>query len=234
MTTPFYILVATPIESSRLNKIFESGDDSIIDLLKNPGRLRRMGWDLETLNTPRIIEGEYLEVKNGDRKLINIYEDGTFILRVASDHTFLGWGRDETVFGEDSRLNPVALVELTYNFIDFYKKLIPHFTKRPVNIRFNVEFRNISKNFYLLPYGVGTYAWTFADERYHAPGDEMTNKTLNVKTDDILIKSAYVAYDLVKMLYLWFGIGPEKIPYISEDKNKDKFVDTTKIKDLKG
>ena len=233
MSKPFYILAAVPMQSVQLKSFFEQGEGSVMTLLQNPEKLRNMGWDLQTLDIPRIIKGEYLEVRSGERKLLNLYEDGTFIMRAVADYTFLGHGQGEEAFKKKPRLNPLAIIEVTYNFINFYKKLISHFEVKPTTIKFKTELKNTyleeDKKLYLNPGGVKDFDWPFDDDPHKAPEEHMANKEIIKATDDLLDLSPYVAYELIEKLYLWFGFNPNKIPYTSLGKHQKRFIDEGKI-----
>lgn len=123
---PLYILAAAPHEPSKL-KLFESGPGSISDLLLRESGIRYAGWDLSTGDKPKIIKGEHLETKIDEVKKINLYEDGRFVCWFAADPNFLAWPSKEEDFLKKPRLNPLAIIETTYNFVNFYKKLIPFF-----------------------------------------------------------------------------------------------------------
>lgn len=231
MSKPFYILAVAPMQPSTINKFFEPGKSSVMELLKHPGKLRNMGWDLRTLDTPQIVKGEYLQVRNGERKLINLYEDGTLIFRALADHTFLGHGQEEKRFKEKPRLNPMAVVEVTYNFVDFYKKLVSHFSSKPIDLKFKVEFKNASfggKRICLNPYGLKSFEWRINRQGRSAPEENMS-KEIIVKVEDLLNSPDRVAYVLVQKLYLWFGFDPNKIPYTSKDEEGKRFIDVKKI-----
>lgn len=235
MKKPLYILSVIPVESSTLKKIFEFKKDSIKELLENPGQLRPMGWDLNTLDTARIVEGEYLEVRNGERKLINLYKDGTLILFASADETFLSWGQREGSFKEDPRLNSVAIIELTYNFVDFYKKLIPHFSIKPTSINFRIKIKNAFFNeseLYIVPYEVNTFGWLTASTKYPAQKKDM-EAVLLCSVDNLINLPAYVAYLIIEKIYLWFGVPINKIPYVSTDEVGKRSINIERIKNPK-
>jgi len=231
MSEPFYILAAAPTKPGKLKKIFESGPDSIMNLLQNPGQLRHAGWDLNTYDSPQIIKGEYLEVKDG-RKLIRLYEDGTIILRALADNNYLGWGQFEEQFKKFPRLNSIALIELTYNFIDFYGRLSGHFESNPEKIRIRCELRNAfltdSAKLILAPGPVGSVGYEGGFFKKEAPENNMS-KQIDSELADIQNSPAYVVYELIKELYLWFGYTTDKIPYTSEDEQGKKFIDMKQI-----
>lgn len=232
MLDPLLILAATPYEQTKIKNFFQSDGDSVKELLRNPGGLRYAGWDLETLDNPRIIKGEYWEVRNGDRKYLNLYEDGTFIFRASAGSDFLGWPRKEKEFNEHPRLNPMGLIEVTYNFVNFYAKLVPRFVVQPTKIKFMVEIKNAfleKTKIYLLPYGLNAYGWLFDSERYPAPENNM-KRECEIDTDVITSSVAYIAYRIVENVYLWFGLEPLKIPYTLSDAKGQKYIDIEQIK----
>jgi hypothetical protein len=94
---PYYILSAQPSEASKIKDIFSSHNNNIVEMLRNPVGIRDRGWDLRTYDYPRIEQGEYWETSNV-RKLIRLFEDGSFILRVLANQDFLGWGKWENEF----------------------------------------------------------------------------------------------------------------------------------------
>ena len=57
---PVYVLAAAPHEKVRLRDLFRSGPGTVLELMQNPGYTRASGWDLRTLDDPRIVEGEFL------------------------------------------------------------------------------------------------------------------------------------------------------------------------------
>jgi hypothetical protein len=233
MSKPFYILAIAPTISCKLKKIFEPGSDSIMHLLQNPGKLRPSGWDLVTYDIPQIVKGEFLEVKNY-QKDIRVYEDGALILKALADNNYLSWGQHEEDFKKFPRLNPIALIELTYNFIDFYKKLSRHFEITPKNIKLRCELRNAFLNenakLCLTPHGVNTVAFS-SNFKAEAPENDMI-KEIEKELDDLLNYPAQVAYELIEKLYLWFGHTSCDIPYTDEDEQGKKFIDINQIKKM--
>lgn len=232
---PVYILSALPNEDTKINNFFSSEEESVKHLLENPGGLRKMGWDLTTLNQAKLIKGDYFEIVNGERKKIHLYENGVLILMADANQNFLGWGRDPEKFKKSPRLNPVALIEITYNFINFYKKVFDYFENTPSKIKLVARIVNAKldndNSLYLNPYGIGTYEWEFDDERYFAPAEEM-EKEIECDASDLLLKPEKYTYLLIEKLYAWFGMTIDKIPLIINDEKNNKSIDVEKIKKL--
>ncbi len=236
MPEPLYILAAAPTNPSKLKKYFESGPNSIMDLLENPGQLRPMGWDLNTYDSPQIIRGEYLEVKE-PAKLIRLYGDGTIILRALADNNFLGLEKNEEQFKKFPCLNSLALIELTYNFINFYKNLSMHFDVSPEKIKIKSELRNafLTENAKLIltsgPVSSSPFLHHDIQIQKEAPEKDMSRDT-NFKLTKIQNLPGHVVYKLIEKLYLWFGFESNDIPYTSKDEQGRKFIDIRQIEKL--
>lgn len=227
-----YILAATPHESIKL-KLFESGPGSISDLLFRESGIRYSGWDLSTGDRPKIIKGEYLETKDDEVKKINLYEDGQFVCWVAADPNFLAWPSKEEEFLKKPRLNPLAVIEITYNFVNFYKNLIPFFIAAPQKIRFVIQLKNTflsnGVRLYLVPGGLKSIEWLTDRSRYLAPENDM-DKSVDVDVNELKENRAHAAYLLIEKLYLWFGLAIESIPYVSKDTEGKNIIDIDKIR----
>lgn len=232
---PLYILAVVPHEHSKL-KLFESGPGSIAELLMTESGSRYAGWDLSTVDEPKIIKGEYLEAKIEGIKKINLYEDGKLVFWVTADPNFLAWPLKENEFNEKPRLNPMAIIEVTYNFVNFYKKLLPFFLETPQKFRFVIQlkdaFLNQNTKLYLIPGGLQSIEWLINKAQYIAPENDM-DKNEDIDVLDLKQDPGHVAYLLIKKLYLWFGIDMISIPYVSGEKGKE-IIDIEKIKNNKG
>lgn len=232
---PLYILAAAPYEPSKL-KLFESGSGSISDLLLREGGIRYSGWDLSTGERPKIIKGEYLETKIDEVKKINLYEDGRLVCWVAADPNFLAWPSKEEEFLRKPRLNPLAVIEITYNFVNVYKNLIQYFITTPQKIRFVIQLKNAFLNhdakLYLVPGGLNSIEWLTDRSRYPAPESDM-DKNVDVDINALKEEKAHVAYLLIEKLYLWLGMDIDCIPYVSKNDKGESIIDIDKIRSKK-
>jgi hypothetical protein len=235
MEEPLLILSAAPCEAAQITSFFEMGEKSVYSLLKNPPKIRDYGWDLTTLDTPQIIKGECWAVANGDRKFIRVYEDGTVIFKGTADSSFLGWGQDPDKFLLNPRLNPIAVIELFYNFVQFIRVLGEFYSLPPKNIHFQIDVKNawFGKNakLFLIPGSVDSFDNQFnrTDQKKEALDKEIT-KEKTVPLMDVNQKPEYVCFELVKLFYLRFGINPEGIPYAAQDNTGSRFIDKNIIK----
>ena len=197
-----------PEDASVLKSITSTDQNSIRSKLEKPPTLRYGGWDLGTLDRARIVEGKFIRVGNGDRKVIDLYRDGTLIFACQANESFLAHASNGK-----PKLNPVALIEVTYSVFSFYKLVLEDFDTIPNSLTIRVDFRNMFLNgekSYLVPYGANSHSQLFESEKHLAPKDvgdlSMTIPTANFRPE-------VVAYNIIKEIYLWFGIEEEKIPY---------------------
>lgn len=217
------ILSAVPIGASSLLTVFSNAPKSLKFHLENPPELRDAGWDLGTLDRARIVKGELVRVANGNRKVIDLYRDGSLVFAALATREFIAWNRDS-----DLRINPLALIELVVSFTRFYGLVIADFSVPPGSIEFTIGLRNMHLNgdkTYLLPYGIKSLGFSFSSDRKEAPEDSW-NVKLSVEGD--VYEADRVAYQLVREFYLWFGQPEDVIPY-SKTVNGKQVIDTDAI-----
>lgn len=225
-------LVAYSSGKNELKTIFNPITDknSIRYKLANPPALRPGGWDLETLDTPKIVEGKFIRATAGEIKVIDLYRDGTFIFVALADQNFLCWGPN---YSNLMKLNPLALMEVIYSFVRFYCEIVLNdLESQPTRFSIGVDLRNLhldgikSK---LGPHGLESMAQIFNDFTKEAPSNDfsITKEFQNEGCDP-----ARIAFILLKEIYLWFGIEEDKIPY-TKLENGVSVVDPEKIKNPK-
>ncbi len=227
------ILIAYPKEKSgELKSLFTNEEGSIKRKLEDPplnaGKIRYAGWSLETLDRGKIIEGQFVRVQSGDRKTIDLYNDGTLIFTGLADERFLAHASRDGL-----RINSIALIELVYNFISFYREVINDLTIKPSIISVEFRFLNMhldGKKTYLIE---GPIDALFADGKREAFQDNYSLETpidFNVK-DFEGGKTAEIAYKVVEKIYLWFGIPLDKrnIPY-TKTENSVVSIDIEQIR----
>ncbi len=217
---------AYPSQPSQLKTIFLTTDGSIRKHLENPPTLRYGGWSIETLDQARIMRGEMIRVTNGDRKVVDLYRDGALVFAGLADHRFLAWHNEHK-----QKINPAAIIEIIYGFVQFYKLVLEDFKQPPQGFILRVDFKNLHLDgvkSYLVPYQLNSIAQTFDDGKMDAPDNEGVREiTFSTENFD----SGAIAYDIVKEVYLWFGIEENKIPYTKEE-NGLKVIDAEAIRNL--
>jgi hypothetical protein len=204
-----YIAIsAVPSPPGQLKTIFVSAQGSIRRQLEDPPQLRPHGWDLMHHEQAKIMKGEAIRVTDGERKVVDLYRDGTMIAAAPADSTFLAWGRDEN----KQRLHPLALIEYVYSFLNFYSLALKDFASPPTTITIRVELHHMhleNTKTTLRPYGMQSMSHDQA-----APADDGMFE-LTVGTDEF--KPLNLIFDVVKEVYLWFGIEEDKTPYFKND-----------------
>jgi len=222
------ILSAYPKEVVSLKTIFSNVEGSIRESLEHPPVLRYAGWSLETLDQAKIIKGEMISVANGSRKIINLYRDATLVFAGLADAAFLSWGGSQNKL----KIHSTALVEIVYNFVNFYDLVLRDCQKMPQELCIRVDLRNMHLDGivnYLAPYHTQSYTQVFHDEDRDAPDNNYTI-SLDFKTENF--NSEKIAFDILKEIYLWFGFSEEKIPYTKKE-NGLSIIDSSAISKLK-
>ena len=209
---PHFVYTARPSTRVRLRGIFERGP--LRDAIEKPGTLRYAGWNMETRQESRIVKGEYLEIVLGDWKTIQLYEDGMLLAKVKADGEFLAWGTRDN-FEQQPRLNPLALVEFTYSFVEVFSRVLEHAEPQPAECVLQVNIQNAVREggpLYLNPYGLGTIRHLIDDIKHAAPEDA---GQVQVQLGSAVVRGNVprAAYQFVEKIYLWFGVPLEKIPY---------------------
>jgi hypothetical protein len=230
---PLIVMGVEPNEKITLENFFSEEKNPLYDLLKNPPYLRYSGWNLLTLDWPKIRDGKCWEVKNGDRKTIRIYRDGSLVAIAYADDSFLGWGRSHEDFLQFPQLNSLAVVEYVYEFVELYRKMLEHLPKTR-NVKFKVGIKNADvwegKKLYLKPYEVLALWYRIEhDDGSLVPVTKDFYESVDVNMTDTAYDSKYVAYQLVLEFFVHFGISPDKIPYTKKDSIGKGYVDIDKI-----
>ncbi|MCZ6677192.1 MAG: hypothetical protein O7E52_08075 [Candidatus Poribacteria bacterium] len=222
------VFAAYPKLAGQLRTIFSSTEGSIRRQLENPPILHDRPWSLQTFDQARIIRGEMIRVKyskdkNRDLKIIDLYRDGTLIFAALTDPNFLGWRS----FPDDPWIHPIAIVEVIYNFIDFYKRVLEDFVEKPEEITIRTDLRNMHLK------GVKTYLPLFFNDL--PPVNEILKQRAPENSGTILrdfrtadFHVGVVAFEILKEIYLWFGLEEDKIRY-TKTKGELKMIDPEAI-----
>lgn len=222
------VLSAYPIPASELRTLLKASEGSIRRLLERPPTLRHDGFDLETGDQARIVDSEKVRVANGDRKTLELYRDGTFVFVGRADDWFLAWASHRG----QQKINPLALVEVIYSFANFYGHVIRDLKQTPTEVQFRIDLKNMHDRgvkTLLGPHAANSYAQELGMDLREAPHNDwsVTKKFSAVNYDP-----AAIAYEMVREIYLWFGIDEDKIPYVTV-RDDSAVVDVEAIQNLK-
>jgi hypothetical protein len=215
------ILSAYPYPLTELRTVFSSSPDSIRRKLENPPYLRYSGWNINTLDQSRIVQGKAIRVKNGDRKVIDLYRDGGMIFSCLADEKFLAWTGTAT----RQFFYSLSLIEVIYEFVRFYKLVTEDMKTSPVEITLKARFKNMHLNNVIT--GISPYKLNSNQVPLpvNAPTDEFEVMVDCNFTD---FDAGKMAYRLVEEIYLSFGVETNIIPY-AKDTNGVKEIDPEQI-----
>jgi hypothetical protein len=223
---PYYSITTAPVEQTEVESLLSSTDESISKLLESPPQFRYAGWGMETEDTARIVRGELRRVKVDQYKLLDLYRDGTLVFVCTATETLLGWGHN---FGR-GRINPLALVEITYSYFDLFSRIISRLSPPAHTLQVVAKLDNLFPDniqFTLAPNGVGAMSQRMPHYRHVAPESQFSFRfTFEIDTFD----APKAAFQIVREIYAWFGIEQDKIPYLTSERNA---VSLDKLRDPK-
>jgi hypothetical protein len=142
----------------------------------------------------------------------------------------MSWGMSEHVFKEMPRLNTLALIEFSLNFCNLCSALSQHLHPQPSQLELAVEIKNAfvdGMRLFLIPHPVSSAWWSLTDDRHYAP-EASTKRQIAVAFPQLKLHPEAVAFELVRAIFLWFGVGPDRIPYSSAEGDL-KFIDAAQI-----
>jgi hypothetical protein len=211
----FYV-TAAPSARVEVPTLYEPG--GVLAVLEEPPTLRAPthGWDLWTLDTPRLVDGRKAILVNGYRKRLALYNGGSLVF-VASLIEFLAWPRNPAQFVHDPALNGIGLIELAYNFGLTFAAVREHMVLPPDRVQIWSGFRDLSlangARVYLeLALGEGADA-----DAYEAPSASQDSSFALDWSDDF---AAAVGYQLVAKTFTWFGFDPAAIPFVDHERGR--------------
>lgn len=226
MTEDVLYLALAPSALSTVPTLFR--DVGVRQVIESPPSLRAatVGWDLQTLDRARIVEGKKLRVDSGDRQALELSEDGSFI-SLASLSEFLGWPRGGRHFSMDPQINSVGLIELLYNFGLTYHALLGYIAPTPDEVLATVGVRGAEvgeSSVYLRP-GMSGMPGRFPEGGHAAPEPTWDSPPLRFQIhpqsrDDSNAFAARLGFLLAASLYHWFGLTDDEIPFADADKHQ--------------
>jgi hypothetical protein len=208
----------TPEQPNRVKGLFDEGPGTVAGVLEKPGSFRYAGWDLQTLDQAHIENGQYLELNNGARKRLRLYEDGTLIARGSIDEDFLGWAPMDHDFQKHPRVHSLAITEFTAAFVYLYKRILAFLDRAPTQINFHVEIADGKvgdRMLYISPYAVNTYGWHLSEDEYSLKKENIVYDGV-LSTQDLKADPDRIAFLLIERLFLFFSVPSNKVPYTIE------------------
>lgn len=218
---PVLVLAAAPADDAIVPSLFQS--DGVREVVERPPYSRHEGWSLVTLNRAELVEGTRLQVHSGRRKLITLFEDGTFIA-VAPILELLS--RDPFVVPEGARplfkVNSLAVAEFTHDFVLTYQSIAPYIEPPPEEVYFGIGILaatgSPAGDVVLPPHGVDSIAWLTAEVPDDAQRPDTASFTWSY-TERLDKNPGEIAYRLLEQVYAYFKHTTDAIPYLNDDRS---------------
>ena len=158
----------------------------------------------------------------GDRggpKRLELYKDGTFVA-LGTFCDLLGWPRDGDAFVDNPKVNPLALIEFTYDFFKTYNTL-DHVEPLPLPLRCQIGISGAhfgESRLWMAPYALHTTGHEHPRGRAEAPEEDVARETeVEAEAGEPHVQAGQIAYALIEPLYNWFGLTSDTIPYASAE-----------------
>lgn len=230
---PYYVLVGAIPPETRLRGFFSSGKESVSWLLTDPPVFRYSGFDVRTGSMARLIEGECWEARNGDRKILRLYQDGVLLFGMRADSDFLAWGENAMSFSDYVRLNPVAVVESHTSFVHLYAAVVRRLVAAPEDVQFFLRFDDAQiggRRLALSQYYPRGIEWIDNPPLYPVHSVQATSEVA-LPTAQLLSNPDIAAYTVLAKFYDMCDADEQFIPFSKEIKG-DRAVDVEAIKAL--
>lgn len=184
--TTFTISCSYRPQPNQVKEIFAGSDSALIKYIESPTPFRYMGWDMQTLGRAKPVAGEYLQITNGDRKIIRVYRDGQVVFGASED--FFGHAMEIDLKDVDKvfKFNCMATAELISNFVNFSLEIAKYLEKNSTGIIYKIRIFNPKRK-----------------------------KLELIAINDFRDKLGELALDLAdREIYIPSGLTPEKIAYL--------------------
>lgn len=220
-----------------ISTVFRPGPNEIIDifsreagsamsLLEKPPFLRALGWNLETLDRAEMVGGEYIQVTNGDRKIIRLFRDGNIVFGASTDEDFLGHAT--TSRGHEGAINALAVTEVITEFIIFCEVLRVHLKTPPNFILVKMSLFNPKKEKKQIMFSISEAGmrWPTVEGTFQDENRQILKKFSIGESGIDYLK---VSYQMVAEFFYFFGVSEDKFMY-TKTNGAEKEIDTEMIK----
>jgi hypothetical protein len=228
VSEPLFHLAAAPKAQVQVPTLTRAS--GVRQFLEQPPYARWSGWNLITLERAELAPGPRLHIQNGKRKFFDLYADGAFTA-IGTFDGFLGVGRWD--FSQRPKINGLAIVEFTHEFVSFYERLLHEYVDPlPDEVRFTIGIRNAhfeqegaERRLQLSPGPVGDLYELDQHVRREAP-DPAFNESFDVATvpAEPHLDVGRVSYELLRRFFNRFGFEDEAVPYTNEEHDAIDFV----------
>lgn len=219
----YLALAMYPGSAVTIPSIFESRRSPVAELMTKPPELRSNGWDVLCGLNPKIISGKFLRNGESDRRVLDVYPDGTVIFVACINEDLLAWGSKT-----GARLHPLALAESIWGVCAFYGALTALFDRPFEHINCQLHMRNLMAGetpTTLPPHQVGSMQFHYPLDDHSSEDEAMFSQ---VSFDVTSYTPETAAFVLLKAIYVWFGFSEQEMPYTAQAEGR-KVLNTSAI-----
>ncbi len=207
-------------QPNKINEIFAGHDSKLIRFIEDPKSFRHMGWDLKTLGRAKPVAGEYLQITNGDRKIIRVFRDGQVIFSASEDFFGYGMKTPGSEINKVFKFNSMAVAELISNFVIFTLEIAKHLEIEVKAILYKVQIYNPKRktlelaSINMFREKVGELKMDFVDREVFISLENMSAE-----------KIAYLIWAEINYL---FGVSEDRFQYVDKSDQSMRFEEFIK------
>jgi len=214
---PVLHLAAAPAQPASIPNLFRGED--VRRIIEHPPATRENGFNILNYERAEIVDGDHYAI-DAWRKRIELYKDGTFIA-IGTFSELLGWPRDNDDFLRNPKVNSLALIEFTHDFLKTYNALLSFVEPLPLPIKCTIGIRGAhfdDKKLWMAPHALNTLGYEHPRARHEAQASNVSREIeVEAAAEDPHIQPGPIAYTLIEQLYNWFGLDSLTIPYADGD-----------------
>lgn len=202
-------------QPNKIEEIFSGSGSELTKYIEDPKSFRNMGWDMRTLGRATPVAGEYLQITNGDRKIIRVYRDGQIAFAASEDFFGHGMEIDEDEIGKIFRFNSMASAELISNFVNFSLEIGKHLSVDPSGIIYKIRIFN-PKRKQLELVSIGMFKESLGELML-----DLADREVFLTNEDF--KPEKISYAIWAELNYLFGISEDHFVYVNRENKLMSF-----------
>lgn len=214
---PTLFLESFPADASEIAGINGGRQTPLIRLLAEPPALRRSGFDLSCDGEVHIVrEGLRRSCVRGD-VLLELHRDGTLIYLARADDLLCRLAARHADAADPLRINPLALAETVYNFVELSRQLSEYLQPRPTGYGFDLGMWRMSRDGRHASLGPGSLRDRSYDRLRGFNSAPQDNHVIRLDWFHDVVNVGAVTFRLLEHLYAWFRITSDGVPYCADD-----------------
>lgn len=213
--TTFAISCSFRPQPNKIEEIFSGNDSSLVRYIEDPKSFRNMGWDMKTLGRAIPVAGEYLQIANGDRKIIRVYRDGQIVFGASEDFFGHGVKLEEDETNNTFRFNSMASAELISNFVNFSLEVGRHLSIEPTGAIYKIRIFNPRRK-QLRLISIGTFRESLGELML-----DLADREAFIANESF--KPEKIAYAIWAEFNYLFGVSEDRFIYTNQESKLMSF-----------